>query len=137
MRFGPRSCWRRSISKIRAGELRDYGGDVNDRVEYPGLIWLKDPIHLDGQPTGAAPRRRHHEDCPHFERSTDGSILGPAPYRASEEQMHTIDFCRTCAEMSGESGSRSRDAAGRRGAVCRSCFMERPLTGACPNCGDE
>lgn len=63
---------------------------MNESVEYPGLVWVKDPINLDGQPTGAAPRRRHHEDCSHFYRASDGSMIGPAPYRASEEQMRTL-----------------------------------------------
>jgi hypothetical protein len=110
---------------------------VNERVEYPGLIWVKDPINLDGQPTGAAPRRRHHEDCSHFYRASDGSMLGPPPYIASAEQMRILPPCQTCAEMSPGSGAAARDVAGRRGDVCESCFMERPLIGTCPNCGDE
>ena len=64
-------------------------------------------------------------------------MLGPPPYIASAEQMRILPPCQTCAEMSPGSGAAARDVAGRRGDVCESCFMERPLIGTCPNCGDE
>ena len=33
------------------------------------------PVHLDGTPIGAKPRRRHDPDCSHFEWE-DGTVLG-------------------------------------------------------------
>lgn len=111
---------------------------MEQSIEYPGLIWVKDPIDLDGNPTGGPPRRRHHEECWHFYRAADGTLLGPAPYRASDEQMQTLSACQTCAEsMPGSGGSRAPSKDGRRGDICETCFMERPLIGPCPNCGDE
>lgn len=112
--------------------------DVDAKVEYPGLVWVKDPVDASGAPTGQPPRRRHHEACWHFYRAEDGSQLGPAPYRATEEQMRTLPACQTCAEtMPGNAGARQVAAGGRRGELCPSCFIERPLVGPCPSCGEE
>lgn len=112
--------------------------DVAQDIEYPGLVWVKDPVDLDGQLTGGPPRRRHHEECWHFYRANDGTLVGPPPYLASEEQMRTLPPCLTCAETGpGGGGSRPPSVEGRRGEVCPTCFMERPLVGPCPNCGDE
>jgi hypothetical protein len=111
---------------------------VDKQVEFPGLIWVKDPIGADGVTTGGPPRRRHHEECWHFYRADDGSLLGPPPYRASDEQMRTLPACQTCAEtMPGSGGSGISTDKARRGEVCPSCFIERPLVGPCPSCGEE
>lgn len=107
-------------------------------VDYPGLIWVKDPINLDGNLTGGPPRRRHHQECMHFYRAADGSLLGPPPYEATEEQMRTLPPCLTCAETNSAG---AYDVTGTkahlRGEVCQTCFIEQPLVGPCPNCGDE
>lgn len=110
---------------------------MDEAVGYPGLVWVKDPISLDGKLTGGMPRRRHHEDCSHFYRANDGSLLGPAPYRASEDQMRLLPPCWTCAETRPGSVGEQLIGAQRRGEICLTCYMERPLIGACPNCGEE
>lgn len=111
---------------------------VEEVIEYPGLVWVKDPVDLDGNPIGGPPRRRHHEECSHFYRADDGTLLGPAPYRASEDQMRSLPPCLTCAETQpGNASAGKAVGSQRRGEVCPTCFMERPLVGACPNCGDQ
>ena len=112
---------------------------VDEAIEYPGLVWVKDPVDLDGNKlAGGVPRRRHHEDCWHFSRADDGSLLGPAPYRASGDQMRSLPPCQSCVEtQSGQGAAGSLVGSQRRGEVCQTCFMERPLTGVCPNCGEE
>lgn len=109
---------------------------VEGAIEHPGLVWVKDPVNLDGTLSGGTPRRRHHDDCMHFYRNPDGSMVGPPPYRASEEQMRTLPPCQTCAEtIDGGEASPSK-SGGRRGEICPTCHMERPVAGSCPNCGE-
>lgn len=104
-------------------------------IAQPGLVWLKDPVNRKtGKPTGMAPVMRHHEDCMHFERAKDGSLLGPAPYKATDEQMATIPPCRTCSDTSGSGAPRPRVAADRIGAPCSRCGMTLPLSRVCDNC---
>lgn len=104
-------------------------------IELPGLVWVKDPIDLRTRaPNGAPPRHRHHEDCPHFERDVDGSMIGPPPYRASEQQMHTLPPCQTCASSTTGSGGSHHAIGTVHGEICPTCCMEMPLVGGCPNC---
>ncbi len=104
-------------------------------IEYPGLIWVKDPVNFEtGKRTGARPRMRHHEDCWHL-KDDDGRPIGPPPYRASEEQMRTLPACKTCAGETGGGSARPRSAADRRvGEICPTCFQELPVKGQCQNC---
>lgn len=112
---------------------------MSTSVEFPGLIWVKDPVDLQGNVTGFPPRRRHHEICWHFCVNAAGTMVGPPPYRATDEQMRTLPACKTCAETESGASSAAGSPAGqaRRGEICAACFIERPLFGACPNCGDE
>jgi hypothetical protein len=110
---------------------------VEETVEFPGLVWVKDPVdRVTGELTGGPPRRRHHDECWHFERDTSGNMLGPPPYRASDELMHTLPACQDCAETQPGGGRKTISRQGKRGDVCPNCFMEMPVTGGCPNCGE-
>jgi hypothetical protein len=108
---------------------------VTDDIEAPGLVWVKDPINPDtGVPTGAPPNRRHHDDCTHWHRTSDGTaLLGPPPYLATEEQMRSLSPCQTCL---GAVGGRNTSKAGERrhGDPCPTCGMALPLTGVCDGC---
>lgn len=105
-----------------------------DNISYPGLIWIKDPVdRFTGQLTGARPAMRHHEDCSHWWRAPDGSLLGPPPYRASEEQMRTLPPCSTCAQT-GPNAARTHRSPGLVGRPCPNCGMTLPLTGRCDTC---
>jgi len=108
---------------------------VEKTVEFPGLVWVKDPVDsVTGELTGDLPRRRHHDECMHFYRDAHGNMLGPPPYRASDEQMHSLPACLTCAETLPGAGGSASSMQNRRGEVCPTCYMEMPVTGDCPNC---
>jgi hypothetical protein len=107
---------------------------MTTEIEFPGLVWVKDPVNsTDGVPTGERPRRRHHEDCGHWNRDEQGGLLGPPPYLASDEQMRELPHCKTCAadftERATSSGARAA-ASGRTGS-CERCGMTRSSSGSC------
>lgn len=108
---------------------------VVEDVEYPGLVWVKDPVDLKtGQPNGDPPRKRHQEDCTHWYRDAADELLGPPAYRATYEQMRTLPPCSTCAKTN-PGGSTDPGAQGtRRGRVCPTCFVEMPVSGQCATC---
>jgi hypothetical protein len=110
-------------------------GNVSDEVVFPGLVWVKDPVNpKTGEPTGAAPRRRHHDDRGHWHRQEDNTLLGPPPYLASAAQMKTLPPCQTCAESLTGRGARSASRVGMHGSPCPSCGLALPLTGICDDC---
>jgi hypothetical protein len=105
-----------------------------ESVEHPDIRYVVYPVHLDGTLTGAEPRLRHDPDCGHFEWR-DGTILG-TPVLASEEQMQTLQACKSCISRRAEShGPASQWVKGARaGRVCPTCNQVMPLTGTCDNC---
>jgi len=108
---------------------------MTEGVEYPGLVWVKDPVDLrTGEPNGDPPQRRHHEDCTHWYRDAAGDLVGAPAYRATDEQMRTLPACNSCATTNpGELAEVGAQRA-RRGAVCPTCFVEMPVSGQCLNC---
>lgn len=107
---------------------------MENDIEFPGLVWVKDPVNPDsGEPTGQPPTMRHHEDCSHWHRDGDHNLIGPAPYRASGEQMRMLRACKTCATATGSATPRLGGKP-RHGEPCPACGQEMPLTGVCDNC---
>jgi hypothetical protein len=89
-------------------------------VEHPDIRYVVYPVHLDGTPTGADPRLRHHPDCSHFEWR-DGTVLG-SPQQATDEQMQTLRACKTCIETRrgpGGGDTHRADGDGRTGGMNR------------------
>ena len=112
-----------------------YGIPMASKVEHPDIRFVVYPVHLEGTPTGAKPRLRHHPDCSHFEWG-DGTVLG-TPQLATDEQMQTLRACKTCIETSrgpGGGSSRRDGQDGRTGGTCPTCYQTMPLTGICDNC---
>jgi len=105
-----------------------------EAVEHPDIRYVVNPVHLDGQRTGAEPRLRHYPDCGHFEWG-DGVRLG-TPILATTEQMRTLRACKTCISSRGASSgpAASSPAEARLGALCPGCSQTLPLTGRCDNC---
>ncbi len=103
-------------------------------VEHPDIRYVVYPVHLDGTLTGAKPRLRHDPGCSHFEWG-DGTLLGTP--LATEEQMRTLNACKTCIERRGESPKDARQSMRERrtGGLCPTCNQVMPLTGICDNCG--
>jgi hypothetical protein len=103
-------------------------------VEHPDIRYVVYPVHRDGTLTGAKPRLRHDPGCSHFDWG-DGTLLG-TPVLATEEQMRTLEACKTCIESRGESSRDARQSVrdGRIGGLCPSCNQVMPLTGICDNC---
>jgi hypothetical protein len=105
-----------------------------DVVEHPYIRYVVDPTHLDKTLTGAKPRKRHHDNCVHFE-SPEGVRLGK-PVLATPEQMRTLKACKDCvASKGGGSLASSVDPhEARSGGLCARCRQLLPLTGQCENC---
>ncbi|WP_157446655.1 hypothetical protein [Cellulosimicrobium sp. TH-20] len=105
---------------------------MSDMIDAPGLVWVKDPIDPEtGLPNGDRPTKRHHEDCWHWYHDDRGNLIGPAPYRASEEQMHTLDPCTSCAGSQSRGGSGGRTLLRETTDQCPVCHQIRSLSGAC------
>lgn len=107
---------------------------MTTEIEFPGLVWVKEPVHVTtGDPTGEHPRRRHHEDCWHWYRDEQGGLLGRPPYRASDEQMRKLPPCKTCAgDFTERTTSTSVTAAAdNRTSHCETCGMTRSSSGSC------
>jgi hypothetical protein len=100
-------------------------------VEHPDIRYVVYPVHRDGSLTGARPRLRHEPGCSHFEWE-DGTLLG-TPELATEEQMRTLNACKTCigsrSESPGKGGHSVKDR--RTGGLCPTCSQVIPLTGIC------
>lgn len=103
-------------------------------IEYPDIKYVVYPVHLDGRPTGANPRMRHHSDCGHFEWG-DGTILG-TPKLATQEQLQTLRACKHCVGANGRSSISGQHSGrdGKLGEICPGCSQAMPLTGICDNC---
>jgi hypothetical protein len=103
-------------------------------VEHPDIRYVVYPVHRDGTLMGAKPRLRHDPGCNHFEWGDDAPL--GTPVLATEEQMWTLNACKTCIGSRGESPRDARQSAreGRIGGLCSICNQVMPLTGACDNC---
>lgn len=67
---------------------------MSAQIDYPDIRYVSDPVRFDGTLTGRPPRKRHYEDCGHF-KMRGGIVLGTRVL-ATDEQMRTLEACRTC-----------------------------------------
>lgn len=132
-------CWRGVRSgggnpRLALREDRDDTGPMPVSIAYPEIDHVLPPVGMDGTPTGAKPRKRHHPDCGHF-TFPDGSTLG-TPRVATAQELRALPPCKDCIDRTQEAAPAPKPVSWDTpaGRLCPNCFVEMPVIGQCYTC---
>lgn len=110
------------------------GAGYDEVLRIAGLDPIDDPVERELHAAGARLECYRHwgADVPEGAQPTLPSRLREARTRAGGRAA--AGGQAATGERAATGGATRRAAEPRRGAVCPTCFMEMPVTGACPNC---
>lgn len=106
----------------------DAGSTRGALFDWPTVEYVKEPVELKTGESHGSPRMRHFCDCDHWYRDNDEAIIGAAPHRATDGEMH-LPVCKNCQRRAEKHHNPRR---GERITAVADEFDSDSLRGALP-----